>query len=88
MEWPGTATHQHSPVLALSQSDHRVRSSLGSSGFGDLGQDYKDGFQEGVVPNREIGHVRRHMTREMTSEDYTSRRDLESSETLARDLKT
>jgi len=56
----------------VSQSDHRVRSSLGFSGFGDLGQDYKDGFRRGVVPQREIGHVRRHMTMRMTSEDYTS----------------
>ena len=56
----------------LSRSDHRVRSSLGISGFGDLGQDYKDGFRRGVVPRREIGHVRRHVTTRMTSEDYTS----------------
>jgi len=72
----------------MSQSDRCVRSSSGISGFGDLGRDYEDGFQEGVVPRREIGHVRRHVTRGVTSEDYTSRRDLESSETLARDLET
>jgi len=56
----------------MSQSDHCVRSSLGFSGFGDLGRDYKDGFQRGVVPKGEFGHVRRHVTNEMTSEDYTS----------------
>ena len=72
----------------LSRSDHRVRSSRGSRGFGDLRRDYKDGFRREVVPNEEIGHVRRHVTRVMTSEDYTSRRDLESSEALARDLET
>jgi len=72
----------------LSRSDHRVSVELGISGFGDLGQDYKDGFQEGVTPNREIGHVRRHVTREVVSEDYTSQHDLESSKTLARDLET
>jgi len=72
----------------VSRSDHRVRLSLGISGFGDLGRDYEDGFQEGVVPKGEIGHVGYHVTRKMTSEDYTSRRDLESSETLARDLET
>jgi len=31
----------------MSRSDHRVRLSLGISGFGDLGQDYEDGFQRG-----------------------------------------
>jgi len=72
----------------VSQSDHRVRSSPGILGFRDLGRDYEDGFHEGVVPNREIDHVRRHMTREVTSEDYTSRRDLVSSETLACGLET
>ena len=72
----------------LSRSDHHVRSRLGFSEFGDLGRDYEDGFQEGVVPKGEIGHVGYHVTRKMTSEDYTSRRDLESSETLARDLET
>ena len=41
----------------------------GISGFGDLGRDYKDGFRRGVVPKREIGHVRRHVTRRITSED-------------------
>ena len=75
-------------IQLVSRSDHRVRSSSGISGFRDLGQDYEVGFQRGVVLNEEIGHVRRHVTRVMTSEDYTSRRDLESSETLARDLET
>ena len=56
----------------MSWSDHRVRSSSGISGFGDLRRDYEDGFQRGVVPRREIGHVRRHVTGRMTSEDYTS----------------
>jgi len=46
---------------------------LGILEFRDLRQDYKDGFQRGVVPEREVGHVRRHVTREMTSGDYTSR---------------
>jgi len=36
---------------------------LGISEFRDPGQDYKDGFQRGVVPRREVGHVRHHMTR-------------------------
>jgi len=45
----------------------------GISGFRDLGQDYKDGFQRGVVPRREISHVRHHVTEGMMSEDYTSR---------------
>jgi len=72
----------------MSRSDHCVLVKSGILEFGDLRQDYEDGFQEGVVPNREIGHVRRHITRGMTSEDYTSRRDLESSKTLARDLET
>jgi len=45
---------------------------LGISGFEDLRQDYKDGFREGVVPKREIGHVIHHVTGRMTSEDYTS----------------
>jgi len=58
--------------LQLSRSDHRVRSSSGISGFGDLGQDYEVGFRRGVVPRREIDHVRRHVTRGMTSEDNTS----------------
>ena len=56
----------------MSRSDHRVRSSLGISGFRDLGQDYKDGFRRGVVLKEEIDHVRRHVTTGMTSEDYTS----------------
>ena len=72
----------------MSWSDHRVRLRLGFSEFRDLGQDYEDGFRGGVVPKGEIGHVGCHVTRKMTSEDYTSRRDLESSETLARNLKT
>jgi len=46
---------------------------LGILVFGDLGQDYEDGFQRGVVPRKEVGHVRHHVTRRMTSEDYTSR---------------
>ena len=54
----------------MSWSDHRVRSSLGILEFRDLGQDYKDGFQRGVVPKGEIGHVRRHVTDGMASEDY------------------
>jgi len=44
----------------------------GILGFGDLGRDCKDGIQRGVVPKREIGHMRCHMIRRMTSEDYTS----------------
>jgi len=56
----------------LSRSDHRVRSSSGISGFGDLGQDYKDGFRRGVVPKGEVSHVKRHVTRVITSKDYTS----------------
>jgi len=59
-------------VHALSRSDHRVRSSSGISGFGDLRQDYEDGFRRGVVPKGEIGHVRRHVIRGMMNEDYTS----------------
>ena len=58
--------------MFLSQSDHRVRSSSGISGFGDLGRDYGDGFQRGVLPRREIDHMRHHVTMRMTSEDYTS----------------
>ena len=51
------------------------------------------GFLRGVVPKKEVGHVRRHVicrgssghvidhvTSLGSSEDYTSRRDLESSE--------
>ena len=56
----------------MSRSDHRVRLSLGILGFRDLRRDYEDGFQEGVVPEGEIDHVKRHVTGEMTSEDYTS----------------
>ena len=60
-------------AAVLSRSDRRVRSSSGISGFGDLGRDYEDGFRRRVVPKREIGHVKRHVTIGMTSEDYTSR---------------
>ena len=63
----------------------RVR---GSRGSGISDEIYEDGFRRGVVPRREIGHVRRHVTRVVTRGDYTSRRDLESNETLARDLET
>jgi len=56
----------------VSQSDHCVRSRSGISGFGDLGQDYEDGFRRGVVPKREISHVMHHVTWRVTSEDYTS----------------
>jgi len=59
-------------VLPLSQSDHCVRSSLGISGFGDLRRDCEVGFWKGVVPKREVGHVRHHVIRRITSEDYTS----------------
>ena len=45
---------------------------LGILGFRDLGRDYEVGFWRGVVLKGEIGHVRRHMTKGMTSEDYTS----------------
>jgi len=45
---------------------------LGILGFGDLGQGYKDGFWRGVIPKGEISHVRHHVTRRMTSKDYTS----------------
>jgi len=44
----------------------------GILGFRDLRQDYKDGFWQGVIPRREIGHMRHHVTRRITSEDYTS----------------
>jgi len=37
-------------LVLMSWSDHCVRSSLGFSGFGDLGQDYKMGFEEGSFP--------------------------------------
>jgi len=57
----------------VSRSDHCVRSRSGISGFGDLRQDYEDGFQRGVVPKEEIGHVRHHVMDGMMSEDYTSR---------------
>jgi len=40
--------------------------------FGDLRQDYKDGFWRGVIPKGKIGHVRHHVTGRMTSKDYTS----------------
>jgi len=56
----------------MSRSDHRVRSSSGISGFGDLGQDYEDGFRRGVVPKGEVGHVRCHVTKRVMSRDYTS----------------
>jgi len=59
-------------LVLMSRSDHHVRSRSGFSGFGDLRQDYEDGFRRGVVPKEEIGHVRRHVTNEMTSKDYTS----------------
>ena len=76
-------------LVLMSRSDHCVKSSSGILVFGDLGQDYKDGFQSGVVPKGEIGHVRCHVTMRMTSKDlHKSKRDLESSETLARDLET
>ena len=45
---------------------------VGDLGFGDLGRDYKGGFQRGVIPKGEVGHVRRHVIRRITSEDYTS----------------
>ena len=69
--------YQETPLMifgigTLSRSDHRVRSSSGFLGFRDLGQDYEDGFQRGVVPKEEVGHVKHHMTNEMTSKDYTS----------------
>ena len=45
---------------------------LGISGFGNLGQDCKDGFQRGVILEEEISHVRHHVTKGIMSEDYTS----------------
>jgi len=65
-------THLKESGQHVSRSDHRVRSSSGISGFGDFGRDYEVGFWRGVVPKREIGHVKRHVTVRMTSEDYTS----------------
>ena len=73
-----------SPLLAVlyhksspSQPDQRQTVTVrppcqiesGISGLGDLGQDYEDGFQRGVVPKGEIDHMRRHVTRRITSED-------------------
>jgi len=56
----------------MSRSDHRVGSSSEILGFRDLGRDYEDGFQGGVDPKGEIGHVRCHVTRRVTNDDYTS----------------
>ena len=44
----------------------------GILGFGDLRQDYKDGFWREVIPKGEIDHVRCHVTERLMSEDYTS----------------
>ena len=71
-KWTAAGLQELTMGAILSRSDHRVRSSSGISGFGGLGRDYEDGFERGVVPKREIDHVRHHVTMKMTSEDCTS----------------
>ena len=56
----------------MSRSDHHVRSSQGSWGSGISDKIIKLGFGEGLFLKGEIGHMRHHVTKGMTSEDYTS----------------